>query len=284
MIRIGVSGWSYQHWRGLFYPADLPARSQLDYVIEKFNTVEINRTFYSLGRPSWYRSWYDKAPDNYRYAIKGSRFITHLKSLRDVDVPLANFFASGPIELRAKLGPVLWQLPAERDPGMEAIEKFLALLPTSLGEMGRRASHHQLKGEASTKPAIHGHAVRHALELRHRPKYFDSLLELLTARGVALVVSHSSRWPCFEHHTTDFDYVRLHGPGALYASAYPTTQLEEWASKVLRWSGETDRPSQGARDVYVYFDNDGHAYAPRQAEQLASLIAGSSDGKRAAYG
>jgi uncharacterized protein YecE (DUF72 family) len=128
-IRIGVSGWRYTPWRGVFYPRELPQRLELAYAARKFPTLEINGSFYSLQRPEYYREWHDATPADFVFALKGSRFITHMKKLRDIDAPLANYFASGVFELRRKLGPILWQFPPNFRYERERMARFFGLLP-----------------------------------------------------------------------------------------------------------------------------------------------------------
>ncbi len=257
-IRVGLSGWDYPRWQGDFYPQGLAARKRLGYVAEHFDTVEVNGSFYSLQRPTTYQRWYDDTPPGFELALKGGRFITHLKRLRDVDQGLANFFASGPLVLADKLGPILWQLPASIafDPAL--IEGFLRLLPSSTGAMAELAGRHddRLRGRSATEVLVDA-PVRHALEVRHPsfddPRFYD----LLSRHGVANVVSDSPTWPMFEEQTTDFAYARLHGHTELYTSGYSGPSLDAWADRCARWAD--------AGPVHVYFDNDAKGRAPHDA-------------------
>ena len=284
-IRIGISGWQYGDWQGRFYPSELPQKERLRYLARRFPTVEINGTFYSLKQPQHFRNYYRQTPRDFRFAVKGGRYITHMKRLGDVRVPLANHFASGVLELKEKLGPHLWQLP--RDFRFEAnrIEAFLALLPRDSESAARLAAEHddRLPGAASTR--AHGRRrLRHALEVRHPSFLCDAFIRLLHDYGVALVFSHSDdRWPYFEDVTAGFVYLRLHGPGKLYASPYDERALGDWSDRVRRWheggqpadaktAGSRKPPRRGSRDVYVYFDNTDKVHAPKNAQRMAERL------------
>ena len=257
-VRIGLSGWDYPKWQGDFYPVGLAARRRLEYVSQHFDTVEVNGSFYSLQRPTTYRRWYDATPAGFALAIKGGRFITHLKRLRDVGQGLANFFASGPLVLAEKLGPVLWQLPASITFDEELIASFLRQLPrttTAVSELARR--HDDKLRDRVALDAGEERPVRHALEVRHRsfddPRYY----ELLARHDIANVVSDSPTWPMLDSRTTDFAYVRLHGHTELYHSGYSGASLDGWARRCREWSEHGP--------VYVYFDNDARGRAPHDA-------------------
>jgi uncharacterized protein YecE (DUF72 family) len=239
MIRVGTSGWRYPEWRGVFYPKGLPQRRELEYISRKLDTLEINGSFYSLQRPESYQRWYAETPDGFLFAVKGSRFITHMRRLRDVEAPLARFFASGVYLLRDKLGPVLWQLPPTFAFDPDRLTAFFRLLP---------------------RP------TRHALEVRH-PSFADpGFLDLLREHRIALVIADTAgRFPYLEDVTADFAYVRLHGDVELYASQYGSDALDTWAKRIR---GLAD----AVPDVYVYFDNDIHAHAPFDALALAERL------------
>lgn len=263
-MRIGTSGWRYPSWRGRFYPKGLVQRRELEYLSRRMNSAEINGSFYSLQRPERYRAWAEQTPKDFVFAVKGGRFVTHLKRLKDAEVPLANFFASGVLALGPKLGPVLWQLPARFGYDEERLASFFALLPRTTSEAAALARRHddKLKGEPHLDPGEE-RPLRHALEVRHpsfqRPEY----AKLLRDNGIASVVADSAgTWPMLEEVTADFVYVRLHGDTELYASGYSDAALDVWAAKIRRWQGKT-------RDAYVYFDNDMRAAAPVDAIALA---------------
>ena len=268
-IRIGLSGWSYRHWRDRFYPAGLQASKELEFVASRFNTVEINRTFYSLVKPAWFRRLNEQTSSDFRFAVKGSRFITHMKKLSEIEVPLANFLASGLLALGDKLGPILWQLPARFPTDLGRLEAFLQLLPRSHQAIAELASCNTRDGIETVAPRSRA-AVRHVLEIRNSNFPIEELRELATKSEVCLAASHSSRWPYLEEDTTDFMYFRLHGPSALYGSSYSDEQLQGWADRIARWQASSR--ANTPLDVYVYFDNDGYGYAPSNAMRLRDLL------------
>ncbi|WP_103351256.1 DUF72 domain-containing protein [Amycolatopsis sp. CA-128772] len=267
-IRIGTSGWRYTPWRGVFYPPKLAQRRELEYLSRRMNAVEINGSFYSLQRPERYRAWFDETPADFRFAVKGGRFITHMKQLRDVETALANFFASGVLALGTKLGPFLWQLPPRLAFDADRLVNFFALLPRTTTEAAQLATKHddKLKGvpflEAGPRRPL-----RHALEVRHPSFAQPAATKLLEEHGIALVVADTAgKWPFLEDQTADFSYVRLHGDEELYVSGYSDRALRTWAGKIRAWHDD------GRRDVHVYFDNDVKVEAPRNAESLADLL------------
>jgi uncharacterized protein YecE (DUF72 family) len=287
-IRIGVSGWRYAPWRGVFYPPGLPQHAELRYAASQLSSIEINGSFYSLQTPAAYARWYDETPDNFVFAVKGPRFITHMKKLREPDLPLANFFASGVFNLRQKLGPILWQLPEAVRYDRERLQAFLARLPASTREalsLARRRDRELMNGRA--RLAIDAdRPLRHALEVRSDTFLNTELLDLLRERGVALVVAETAgRWPMPADVTADFMYLRLHGDQELYRSGYEDAALARWARRIDAWhrGDEPDDVSRigsqpaprRARDVYCYFDNtDVKLRAPFDALALARELSG----------
>ena len=269
-MRIGLSGWAYRHWQSSFYPKGLPTSRQLEYVSAKFNSLEINRTFYSLVKPAWFRHLRDQTPVDFQFSVKGSRFITHMKKLSGVEVALANFFASGLLELGDKLGPILWQLPANLAVDLGRLEAFFQLLPRSHEAIAELASFHTRDGIEVVEPRSNS-PVRHVLEIRNPNLPSNQLTEIATKFEVCLAASHSSRWPYVEQKTTDFIYFRLHGPDALYGSSYTDDQLKVWARRLADWH-ESESAGGQPFDVYVYFDNDGYGHAPRNARRLQQLL------------
>lgn len=268
---VGISGWRYPAWRGVFYPPGLPQRRELEYASARMNSLEINGSFYSLQRPERYRAWAAQTPEDFVFAVKGGRFITHLKKLADVQVPLANFFASGLLALGGKLGPVLWQLPPVLTFDHDRLESFLAVLPRTTGAAAHLAEGHdqRLEGRAWTTTDA-DRPLRYALEVRHASfataAEDRSLLRLLTRHRVALVVADTAgRWPLLDHLTADFAYARLHGDAELYVSGYTDEALDRWAGKVRGWL-------EGGRDAYVYFDNDAKVRAPVDAMGLGDRL------------
>jgi uncharacterized protein YecE (DUF72 family) len=269
-VRIGVSGWRYPRWRGDFYPKGLPQRLELSYAAERMNAVEINGSFYSLQRPSSYAAWAAAVPDDFRFAVKGGRFITHMKKLAGVETALANFFASGVLALADKTGPILWQLP-ERLPFDEPrLEEFFGLLPRTTTEAAALARRHDEKlaeDRALTTTAVE-RPLRHALEPRHASFQSAEAREVLRRNDVCMVLADSAgRWPQMPDATSDFRYVRLHGETELYASGYTDASLDRWAQQCRRWLDE-------GHDVHVYFDNDAKGHAPHDAVALLERLRG----------
>lgn len=268
-IRVGTSGWRYASWRGDFYPRGLVQRRELAYLAERMTSVELNGSFYSLQRPSTYARIASETPDDFMVAVKGSRFITHLKQLREVEVPLANFLASGVLALGAKLGPLLWQLPPSLPYDEGRARAFFDLLPRSASAVAELARGHddRLAEDRVVLSAPVDLPVRHALEVRHDSWLSDSALELLRAGDIGLVVADSPRrWPYSEERTSSLRYVRLHGHTELYASGYSSRSLDAWAERCRRWAAEGD-------DVLVYFDNDARGRAPHDAVALLRRLA-----------
>lgn len=274
-VYVGVSGYTYPHWRGLFYPSDLPARRWLEYASRQFNSIELNGTFYSLKSPPVFRRWVAQTPTSgFVFAVKGSRFITHNLKLARAAGALANFYASGVLALGRTTGPFLWQLPPAYRFDAERVEEFLRLLPrgtTAAARLARRHDRH-LRGRALTSAPAR-RRYRHAFEVRHPSFLTREFYDQLEAHGCALVVADTAgRFPCVEELTADFVYVRLHGSRALYAGAYTERELARWAARVERWAGR--RGGRTGRDVYVYFDNDAFAHAPHNALALAGRLGG----------
>jgi uncharacterized protein YecE (DUF72 family) len=283
--RIGISGWTYKPWRGTFYPKDLPHKRELEYASRKFNSIEINGSFYSLQRPSSYRKWYQETPDDFVFSVKGGRFITHMLKLKGVESALANFFASGILALNEKLGPILWQLPPMLKFDAGRIESFLEQLPRDTTEAAKLGKRHneKLKGRAHVE-TDKKRPMRHAMEVRH-PTFEDSkFIDLLRSHNVAMVVADTAgKWPVIEDLTADFVYVRLHGDEELYVSGYTDEALDMWAAKVRPWLkgrqckdartfGKNIPALDCGRDVYVYFDNDAKVKAPFDAMGLARRL------------
>jgi uncharacterized protein YecE (DUF72 family) len=264
---IGISGYDYPGWRGRFYPPELPRRKWLAHASRLFNSIELNGTFYSLKSPDVFRRWALETPrTGFRFAIKGSRFITHNLKLRRTEAALSNFYASGVLALGGKTGPFLWQLPDTYKFDAERIETFLRLLPRSSAQAEDLARGHdsRLRRGALVKAAARVR-YRHALEVRHPSYFHPEFFDLLRRHRVASVIADTAgKWTLAEEVTAPFVYVRLHGSRVLYGSDYTDEELQAWAARVRRWSSE-------GRDVYVYFDNDRHAYAPHDALGLAQL-------------
>jgi uncharacterized protein YecE (DUF72 family) len=236
-IRIGTSGWTYAHWVGAFYPAGTRAEARLGVYARRFDAVEINNTFYSLPEPKTVAGWRLDVPEGFTFAVKASRYLTHLKKLKDPAEPLARLLACiAPLE--AKLGPLLFQLPPHWRVDHGRLRALLELLPAG---------------------------GRHAFEFRDASWHDDEVLDLLAAHGAAFVVFDIGGERSPVRVTADFVYLRLHGPGAAYEGSYDGRTLFGWARRCLGWRDE-------GRDVYVFFDNDQKAYAPWDAHRLKTMI------------
>jgi uncharacterized protein YecE (DUF72 family) len=287
--RIGISGWTYAPWRGVFYPPDLAQKRELEYASRQLNSIEINGSFYSLQRPSSFQAWYEATPDDFVFSVKGGRFITHMKKLKDVDVALANFFASGVLKLNEKLGPILWQFPPGFAFNEERFRDFFELLPKTTTETAKLARKHdaRLKGRSWTKTDA-DRPMRYAVEIRHDSFKDQRFIKLLRKHNIALVLADTAgRWPYMEDVTADFIYARLHGDEELYVSGYTDTALDWWAARLRAWQCG-DEPADATRvidklgkacknrDVFVYFDNDVKVRAPFDAMNLAARLAGTA--------
>ena len=272
---VGSSGWRYPGWRGDFYPKGLPQRRELEYAAERLDSVEINGSFYSLQRPESYRRWRSEVPDDFVFAVKGGRFITHMKRLRDIETPLANFFASGVLALGATLGPILWQLPERLPFDADLLEHFLAQLPRTTGAALALARRHDARLDGRAWLEIETDApLRHCLEVRHPSYTGPEFAALLAAQGVGSVVADTAgRFPVIDAVTADFVYVRLHGADELYASGYDDAALDDWAARTRGWLDGTGAADGRARDVYLYFDNDARGHAPFDAMRLRERLA-----------
>lgn len=234
---IGTSGWQYDHWDGRFYPGDVAKKDWLAYYCTQFDTVEINGTFYSLPKTETVAEWRDTAPEDFCFAFKASRYLTHFKRLKDAAEPVGNL---RPIAeaLDPKAGPMLVQLP----PNWTAnVERFADFLP-------------ELDGER-----------RHAHEFRDASWFCDDIYGLLRERGHALVITDITGEPSPQVLTADYTYVRLHGPETAYEGRYPDDALDRWAETVSGWLGD-------GIDVYCYFDNDDKAQAPQDAQRLKDRL------------
>ncbi len=204
-IHIGISGWRYKGWRGVFYPEKLPQRRELEFASRKFGTIELNGSFYSLQRPQSFLRWHAETPPDFTFAIKGSRYITHMLRLRNVEGPLANFFAQGLLHFGAKLGPILWQLPPNFTFEAERLEQFFALLPRTLKQAAELARNHDDRlNDRSWFQVRKDAPLRHALEIRHESFVTEKFIRLLRRYGVGLVVADTVEWPLLMDVTADF--------------------------------------------------------------------------------
>ncbi|HOE76857.1 MAG TPA: DUF72 domain-containing protein [Rectinema sp.] len=253
-VRVGTSGWNYEDWRGTFYPEKLPKTKWLEFYAEHFDSIEVNATFYHEMRQSTYERWRKVTPEGFCWAVKASRFITHIKRLHDVKEPLERFLGSAST-LGDKLGVVLFQLPPSLAFEKGVLEEFSATLRgAGFGEAGMRSGSITLR----TLPAL-----RFAIEPRHKSWIQDEALDCLRALGFGFCVSDTGgRYPYREAVTSDFAYIRLHGPTSLYSSCYSDKELELWAQKIIAMNC----------DAYVYFDNDVMGYAPQNALTLKRFM------------
>ena len=275
-VLVGISGYVYKPWRGRFYPDGLPARRWLEYASRQFDSIELNGTFYSLKSPDVFERWATEAPDEFVFAVKGGRFITHNLKLRNADASLGNFFASGVLALGHKTGPFLWQLPGTYRFEPERLDGFMRMLPRSSreAEAVARGHDHRLRRGALVDAAVNV-PYRHAFEVRHPTYFHDEFYDILRAHGCAFVIADTAgKFPYAEEVTADFVYVRLHGSEVLYASGYRDDELDAWAAKIAAWRCGSPRGRDGrdARDVYVYFDNDAKVHAPFDARRLTERI------------
>lgn len=267
-VRIGISGWRYPSWRGDFYPRGLQQRRELEYASRQLTSIEINGSFYSMQRPTSYRTWHDQTPDDFVFAVKGTRFITHMKKLNDVRTPLANFFATGVLGLGDKLGPMLWQLPPNLGFDPERMATFFALLPRSTAAAAALAKEHdeRVPDDRAMVDHLGDRPLRHALEVRHASFGSREAVECAREHDIAVVLADApGKWPVIDEPTSDFRYARLHGADELYTSGYPPKALDQWADRVEGWL-------DAGHDTFVYFDNDAKVRAPFDAMGLIERL------------
>jgi len=243
VIRVGTSGWHYKHWLGAFYPERTPASKMLAYYLEQFDTVELNNSFYHLPKKPAIESWRDSTPPHFLFAAKGSRFLTHMKKLKDAELGVQRFLDS--IEtLGEKLGPILFQLPPNWEADAARLRAFLALLP----------SYH-----------------RYAFELRNTTWEQPEIYRILAEHRAANCIFDLAGYQSPLEVTTDLVYIRLHGPGGKYQGSYSDTALRDWAKRIRQWDSEK-------RHVFIYFDNDDSGYAAHNALRLKQLLEPVSSG------
>jgi uncharacterized protein YecE (DUF72 family) len=241
--RVGTSGFSYRHWKGILYPADLKQSQWLEYYAAVFDTVELNVTFYRTPREETFHSWRERMPPHFLFALKGPRLMTHMRRLEDCGDALT-LFLKGAAILGDRLGPLLWQLP----PSLRRDDDLLARF---LRELDRTAPPRMV--------------VRHAFEFRHESWFTERVCELLAQHGATLCCAHSERWPTQLTVTCPWCYLRFHGGAELYGSRYTDPEMEEWASRI--------RPLLKAKiPVFVYFNNDAEGHAVSNALTLKKLL------------
>jgi uncharacterized protein YecE (DUF72 family) len=284
-IRIGISGWRYEPWRGVFYPKRLAQWRELEFASRAFPTIEINGSFYSLQHPASYQTWYEQTPADFVFAIKGGRYITHMLRLKNCERAMANFFASGIFNLREKIGPFLWQFPPQFRYDEERFENFFEMLPRDTKSALALARKRDARMTGRCRLAIDcDRPLRHAVEIRHESFIDERFIRQLRRHSVALVVADTAgKWPLYEDVTSDFIYVRLHGDSELYVSGYTDEALDRWAARIRAWAaggepGDAKRiakdtaPPKRPRDVYCYFDNDVKVRAPIDAQNLTRKL------------
>lgn len=283
-IYIGISGWRYPPWRGVFYPKELKQKHELEFAARALPSIEINGSFYALQRPESYAVWYAATPRGFVFSVKGNRYITHILRLRDIERPLANVFASGVFNLREKLGPFLWQFPPSFRFDAERMEHFLSLLPHTTAAALEFARKREPRMHGRSRLAIDkNRPLRHAIEIRNNSFIDEKFVTLLRKYKVALVVADTAgKWPYREDVTGDFMYLRLHGDEELYASGYTEAALDRWAARIRAWSvGSEPKDAQRisshampkrSRDIYCYFDNDIKVKAPFDARRLLEKL------------
>jgi uncharacterized protein YecE (DUF72 family) len=242
-VFLGTSGYNYRHWwNGVFYPRTLLQKGWLEFYSQFFDTVELNVTFYRLPNRKTFEDWYQRTPGDFLFSIKGSRFITHIKRLRDCQEPLEAFFdhAQG---LSEKLNVILWQLP-----------------PTFKLNLGRLGEFCSLLGDISS-----ANPLRQAFEFRHESWFCSEVYGLLEEHNFSLCLAHSSVLPHVERTTADFVYIRFHGGESLYGSDYSEGELRDWSKRIGGWLKE-------GLDVYSYFNNDAFGFAVKNASALRELL------------
>lgn len=267
-VHIGTSGWDYRHWRGRFYP---DGAEPIRFAAEAFDALEINTTFYRSVLPGRFAKWRELVADlaSFHFAIKGSRYITHQKKLREISVPLANFFATGPLLLGAALGPILWQLPPNLTFRADVLQAFFECLPRNVADAQRLARHHDQRfaGRSSSArgPGLFGDGrLRYAVEPRHVSFDDDRFFELCRRYGVAAVIADTAgKFIALNQVTTDFSYLRLHGSRQLYQSQYNHREILTWANRIR---------SLPCSEAWVFFDNDAEGHAPYDALRLRAEL------------
>jgi uncharacterized protein YecE (DUF72 family) len=290
-IHIGISGWRYVPWRGTFYPPGLAQRRELEFASRAVTSIEINGAFYSLQRPENYTEWYDQSPPGFVFSHKGNRYLTHNLKLHNIDGPLANVLASGLLNLKEKLGPILWQFPPNFTFHAARMEHFLSILPHDTEAALALARRHEARMDGRTALAIDKkRKLRHAVEIRHDSFNDPAFIAMLRKYKVALVVADTAgKWPLIEDITADFLYLRLHGEEELYASGYTDKAIDHWARRIRAWAdggqpadarlvSTVKPPRRARRDVFCYFDNDIKVRAPFDARRLIDKLGLDPDG------
>ncbi|MER2508787.1 MAG: DUF72 domain-containing protein [Amaricoccus sp.] len=258
-IRVGVGGWTFEPWRGAFYPEGLAQKRELEYASRAVTTIEINGTYYGSQKPESFRKWHDETPDDFLFSLKAPRFATNRKVLAEAGESIARFFASGVLELGDKLGPVNWQFMATKKFDPEDFEAFLKLLPKS----------------------VEGRAIRHVVEVRHPSFAVPDFVDLIRGHGVAAVVAGDADFPVIADPTAPFVYARIMGTRAEEAAGYAPSDLDAWAARARAWAdggaAEGFAPLSGgadgvARDVLLYVISGAKERNPAAAMALLERL------------
>ncbi len=282
-IRIGMSGWTFDGWKGEFYPKGLSAKKELAFASRKVNSIELNGTFYRLQTPTSFQKWHDETPDDFVFSVKAPQYITHIRRLKEVEEPLATFLASGPLCLGKKLGPILWQFPPNVVLKDDRFEKFLKLLPKDTKSAAKYSKGHSDKIKSAHTKCDVDQPLRHAFEFRHPSFANPDFLAMLREHNVAFVFAHSGEKNIYlEDLTADFVYARMHGQEKEFKKGYTKEKLEWFADRVALWTTGKQpkdahtiadaKPASVKRDAFIYFDNESKVYAPRDALKLAQLL------------
>lgn len=291
-IRIGISGWRYAGWRGVFYPPKLAQARELEFASRAVQSVEINGSHYSMQTAASYQRWREATPADFVFSVKGPRFLTHMLRLKGprMATATANFFASGILDLGPKLGPIVWQFPASMTFAPDAFEGFLKSLPRDTLAAAELARHHDKRVKDPSIAVDRKRPLRYAVEIRHASFCDESFIKLLRKYRAALVVADAvADWPYLEDVTAGFVYLRLHGPETLYGGQYSDQALDRWADRIETWAAgqepadarraSTKPPGKRAgRDVFCYFDNDQKVRAPFDAQRLMQRLGQAASG------
>ena len=260
-IRVGIGGWTYEPWRGTFYPKGLAQKSELDYASRQLTSIEINGTYYGSQKPESFAKWHDETPDGFVFSVKGPRFTTNRRVLAEAGSSIERFFSSGVMRLGDKLGPVNWQFLPTKKFDAEDFEAFLKLLP----------------------PSVEGRPVRHVVEVRHDSFRVPEFIALLRRYGIATVLTDSEDYPEIPDVTAPFVYLRLQRCAEKVATGYPPAALDTWAKRARSWAkggspddlgsiGEPEKKPPKRRDVFVYMINGFKPKAPAAAMALIERV------------
>jgi uncharacterized protein YecE (DUF72 family) len=263
-IRVGVGGWTYEPWRGAFYPADLPQKRELEYASRHLTSIEVNGTFYGSQKPETFAKWHDETPPGFVFSLKAPRFATNRKVLAEAAKSIERFFASGVVNLKDKLGPINWQLPPYKKFEAEDFGAFLSLLPGD----------------------VEGHALRHVVEVRHASFRSPEFVDLARQHGVAVVIAGDAEYPQIADRTASFVYARIMGTREGPDLGYPPAELDRWAARAKAWASGaapdgldyagTERADGQPRDVYLYVISGHKVRNPAAAMALIERLSGSS--------